>query len=659
MAVIQKRKIRREIVMSLILLHFFSLSVQAQYGGGSGTDEDPYLIYTTQQMNAIGINPHDWDKHFKLMADIDLSEYSGDAFNIIGECCFESGWIDDPFLISHPFTGIFDGNGHVISNFSYTSTNASYIGLFGYVGTWGEKAVVKDLGLIDPNIDVGTGEYIGSLVGVLKNGTVTNCYVEGGSVVGGYSVGGLVGAYGEGMRGYLDPPFTISNCYSTSNVQGTWYVGGLVGSNYEGRIINSYATGNVSGEWGVGGLVGQNGSILDFPPPPGTIINCYSTGLVSGEYNVGGLLGRNNVGSVIGCIWDIETSGQLRSACGAGKTTTEMKTIDTFAGWGGCENEGIWTIDNGNDYPRLWWEGKLGVLLEGQLSDFLEGAGTEDDPYLIYTAEQINMIGVFPCEWDKNFKLMADVDLYGFTGTDFNIIGINSENSFKGIFDGNGHTISNFSYISTDRDNAGLFGCVDNPNAEIKNLGLIDPNVVAGTGSDVGSLVGSLRSGTITGCHVDGGSVSGDEIVGGLVGLNYLGTITNCYSITTVTGDERVGGLVGLASHNYIGERAEITKCYSVGNVSGNKRVGALAGFNSGTITNCFWDVETSGQSIGAEGNYARGIGKTTVEMQKASTFLHAGWDFVNETTNGTEDIWWIDEGQDYPRLWWELIPEN
>jgi len=60
----------------------------------------------------------------------------------------------------------------------------------------------------------------------------------------------------------------------------------------------------------------------------------------------------------------------------------------------------------------------------------------------------------------------------------------------------------------------------------------------------------------------------------------------------------------------------------------------------------------------GTQGDEATGCddsyGKTTAEMQTASTFLEAGWDFVDETENGTEDIWWIDEGQDYPRLWWE-----
>ena len=67
-----------------------------------------------------------------------------------------------------------------------------------------------------------------------------------------------------------------------------------------------------------------------------------------------------------------------------------------------------------------------------------------------------------------------------------------------------------------------------------------------------------------------------------------------------------------------------------------------------------FWDIETSGQAESAGGE-----GKTTAEMQMKSTFTDAVWDFVDETENGTENIWWILEGLDYPRLWWELVPEN
>ena len=99
---------------------------------------------------------------------------------------------------------------------------------------------------------------------------------------------------------------------------------------------------------------------------------------------------------------------------------------------------------------------------------------------------------------------------------------------------------------------------------------------------------------------------------------------------------------------------ARITNCYSAGSVVGNIFVGGLVGSTmGGAVTDSFWDIETSGQSTSAGGT-----GKTTAEMQMASTFLETGWDFVDESENGTEDIWWILEGQDYPRLWWELIEE-
>ena len=99
----------------LLAICFCALPVQAKYGGGAGEPNDPYLIYDANQMNAIGANSNDWDKCFKLCADIDLSGFTGTSFNIIG--------IDD----DNPFSGVFDGNDHTISNFSYTSTGTRYI----------------------------------------------------------------------------------------------------------------------------------------------------------------------------------------------------------------------------------------------------------------------------------------------------------------------------------------------------------------------------------------------------------------------------------------------------------------------------------------------------------------------------------------------------
>jgi len=393
----------------------FSLDAVAQrkYGGGKGEPNDPYLIYTAEQMNAIGIEPNDWDKHFKLMANVDLSEYTGDEFNIIG---YYVDWDNNK-----PFTGVFDGNDHTISNFTYTSTDRDYVGLFGYVAD--PNTQINNMGLIDPNVDAGTGECVGSLVGRLgvgfRRGDIVNCYCEGGSVSGFQFVGGLVGFHNWRS--------TITNCYVTSTVLGVEDVGGLVGANHgiitncyaignttshrrlgalagsnEGTISNCYSMGSVSGDRFVGGLVGQNGGTYSGREGmafPGDIDNCYSRCSVTGTAIVGGLVGYNNVGTITKChatgrvmgtvdvgglvgagnrlefwseevtfsFWDTQTSGQVTSDGGTGKTTPEMQIAGTFldAGWDFVDEtengtEDIWWILEGQSYPRLWWE-----LIEG------------------------------------------------------------------------------------------------------------------------------------------------------------------------------------------------------------------------------------------------------------------------------------------------------
>jgi len=118
-----------------------------------------------------------------------------------------------------------------------------------------------------------------------------------------------------------------------------------------------------------------------------------------------------------------------------------------------------------------------------------------------------------------------------------------------------------------------------------------------------------------------------------------------------------VGGLVGENgdADSNTNTWPALHHCYSTGRVSGQRDVGGLVGWDAqGLAESSFWDVETSGQ-----GSSAGGTGLTTGQMMTARPFLAAGWDFVGEAENGTEDLWWIDEGQDYPRLWWELLDED
>lgn len=209
---------------------------------------------------------------------------------------------------------------------------------------------------------------------------------------------------------------------------------------------------------------------------------------------------------------------------------------------------------------------------------------------------------------------------------------------------------------------------------EIRDLGLIDPNVDAGTGSCVGPLVGCFADGTISGCYAEGVIISGDDKVGGLLGDNG-GTTTNCYATGTVSGstDSWYGGTGGLAGFN----SGRIVNCYSRADVSGNVTIGGLLGMNSGHVITCystgsvsgnrnigglvgirwggttkdsFWDTQVIGKASGDDGTF-----KTTAEMQTMSTFTDAGWDFAGESINGIEEIWSVCEGTNYPRFTWQI----
>ncbi len=300
--------------------------------------------------------------------------------------------------------------------------------------------------------------------------------------------------------------------------------------------------------------------------------------------------------------------------------------------------------------PGSDWFFRTCASAEPAATKYSGGTGEPNDPYQIATASDLIALGETPEDYDKHFLLTADIDL------DPNLPGrkifekaviapdVNDANGwfdgipFSGVFDGDGHTILRLTV--TGVSSLGLFGRVAGHWAEVRNLGTVDV-YIAGSSDFVGGLAGHNDGRIAASCS--SGSVSGTFSVGGLVGRN-SGSVTNCYSAGSVAGDWGVGGLVGQNAYS-------IAMSYSSSTVSGTECVGGLVGYRrSSRNISSFWDTQTSGQTSSAGGR-----GKTTAEMQTVKTFLDAGWDFVGETANGTDDIWWILEGQDYPRLWWEL----
>jgi hypothetical protein len=406
--------------MAVLLVLGSWVYVGAAYGqpwDGNGVEGDPYQIWTAEDMQAIGADANYWDAHFLLMQDIDMGSYTGTEFNIIGT--------HSEFSYSTAFTGVFDGNGNKIYNFTYRGSSKRYIGIFGWVA--GEDAEIRDLGLVDPNVDGGTGDGVGALVGISgtdfgNGGTLRNCYVEGGQVRGYDFVGGLVGShrgniyncnsstsvfgdkYVGGLVGYSGYTCYIYYCSSTGDVSGDEEVGGLVGKN-RGKIFNSYSSADVSGFIEVGGLMGDchglgvvisdcyaRGRVSGYDAVGGLlgrageltkISNCYASGRVDGITEVGGLVGRDQIddfggdsgGDYTNCFWNntVNTTlsglGNKEDRAGViGESTTNMQTEATFTSAGWDFDTPIWKMCYGPDYPKLWWEECPEVRIEAEIN---------------------------------------------------------------------------------------------------------------------------------------------------------------------------------------------------------------------------------------------------------------------------------------------------
>ena len=272
-------------------------------------------------------------KGYELKKDLDFNDdasYSSIANKVIWTR--DEGWHPIGYYESRnnannrPFTAIFEGNDHTISNLMINISSATSVGLFGYAA----GVTINKVGLLD--VDIQGVSRLGGLVGLNSSGgTITNSYATG-SVTGTRNyVGGLVGL----SRG------TITNSYATSAVKGDDFVGGLVGENY-GTITNSYATGAVTGtRYYVGGLVGYAGY--------GTITNSYATGAVTGTGGyVGGLVGLNwngpitnsyatgavtsTEGSVGGLVGSTTSYGPITNSYATGAVTSTEGSVGGLVG---------------------------------------------------------------------------------------------------------------------------------------------------------------------------------------------------------------------------------------------------------------------------------------------------------------------------------------
>ena len=271
-------------------------------------------------------------------------------------------------------------------------------------------------------------------------------------------------------------------------------------------------------------------------------------------------------------------------------------------------------LEAGSRYKYTVKVNATGLTLEGcTIGSWTDGGGesgaAEDlgyiydsntKTYTVYNANGLMNIAelVNGGKSDINITLDTDIDL---TGKDWTPIGTDYDNSYKGTFDGGGHTITGLTFTTND-EYAGLFGWL-NRAGTVKNVVMEGVQITSNQiyGGSIGGVVG-YSWGTIENCSVSG-SVSGTVYVGGVVGAQIGGSITGCSSSATVKGTVDVGGVAGQTNSS-----ATLTACYATGNVTieinpaKNIAGGSLVGMNAGSsLLACYatGNVTSTGSSTG------------------------------------------------------------
>ncbi|WP_319525486.1 GLUG motif-containing protein [uncultured Desulfosarcina sp.] len=613
---------------------------------GSDGSEITYTVITTLgNQNSVtgtdlqGINGNLSGK-YALGSNIDAMLTADDTVWLGGE-----GF--DPIST---FTGTFDGLGHTITGLYINRPSENYVGLFGVC----TDAVIRNVGLIGSSItgDRGVGGLVARATGTI---TITNSYSTG-DIEGSQWVAGLVG---QNLS-----TATITNCYTTGTVTGTtYYAGGLVGWHTSGTISDSYSTAVVEGNDNVGGLVGYNssGSV--------TITDSYATGDVQGASFVGGLVGNHFAGTITdsyatGAVTGYDSVGGL-----AGSNDDDITNSYATGSVTGTESVG----------------GLVGYNHSGSTisSSYATGAVTADSMYIG------GLVG-FNDGTITNSYSISEISSGDAMSSIGGLAGVNT-GTVEGSYATGNVTITSFMswYVG------GLVG--DNIGGTITDS--YATNMVSGD-TYIGGLAGAnFEGGTIEYSYATG-SVNGTTWVGGLVGQNYISTITGCYAEGDVSGsstgwnDGYVGGLVGYNENGssiensyatgsvsntytdnydyhigglvgYNDEYSSITNTYAVGSVSdsgtgtGTHYLGALVGYNHendpdyGTITTGFYNTSITTDASGGLGGGSTSmvsdlIDLSDTEMMQASSFS-SYIDISN--AGGSSAVWRIYEDHTYPLL--------
>ena len=268
---------KRLLTSAALFLCWMATSFAQFSGSGSGTESDPYLILNPIQLNQMRNFLNTSGVYFKLMADIDLTEFLEDENP-------SQGWQPVGNSSSAAFKGVLDGNGKTVSGLWIKRSGTDYIGLFGY--TIG--ATIKNLKVVDASV-VGKNN-VGGVSGYSESSTFNGCSVSG-DIQGVSCIGGYVGSSGDKL--------VLSNNYARVSVNASGnYAGGFIGRNGKNNTTYDFSVSNckldgvlIKGADFVGGCCG---AIEGYKTFSNQITNCFINVDIAGYSYIGGICGYSN-----------------------------------------------------------------------------------------------------------------------------------------------------------------------------------------------------------------------------------------------------------------------------------------------------------------------------------------------------------------------------
>lgn len=587
---------------------------------GSGTAADPYLIETYNDLKVIGKYEYPADSYYKQVADIS-------AWASWVENCNADSSVCKGFEPIANFGGTYLGNGHSIQELKINRAGEDTVGLFKSL-----TATAKVSNLRLDSVVVNGKKYVGGLAGVDLGADIDSVSVR--AFINAQDYAGAIA--GEKIGGSLE----IAE--SEGEITAKSYAGGLFGNLKNAALENTFSMAFVTGDSVLGGLVGNSDGT--------TVANSTAIGKVTGNGKVGGLAGSANKSTWISAYCDSLLWHQNFTAIGDMKNSVEMVYKATYVNW---DFDKVWKISEGMTYPRLMWgKGKLPLVFYHEIS-IMKGSGTEKDPFLVTSLEDLASIGYGPYTLSSVYRLTNDIELefseepYS-TGEEFYAIGVNYAHSnsfgrgytpfapdfeggeFSGALHGAGHTISNMPVVSDffDSDSYVFINV-------IAEDGLVDSLYFKNMYSFGSGKSGftALNRGTIRNVRVEGlfgmqaqGVLVGGEMAAGIATVN-VGTISDCYVEGSV-GANHVAG--GIAAENW----GVIANCTTSVEIVGNIYAGGLVGVDRGTIKNS--RASGTAKSLGIVGGavgYSEGSSIDSVVADVQVELI--GSPFANDSAGG------------------------